>query len=74
MAEIVQHTYQFKRGTAQRWIDVNPILLQGEPGYETDTGKLKPDATPELKSLNNALKDNSANLKTCKIIINLNCV
>jgi len=32
--------------------------------FFTDTGKLKPDATPELKSLNNALKDNSANLKT----------
>jgi len=28
-----------------------------------DSGKLKNDATPELKSLNNALKDNSTNLK-----------
>ncbi len=28
-----------------------------------ETGKLKSDATPELKSLNNALKDNSTNLK-----------
>lgn len=41
MAEIVQHVYQFKRGTAQRWMDVNPILKQGEPGFEYDTGKLK---------------------------------
>lgn len=41
MAEVIQHTYQFKRGTAQRWIEVNPILKQGEPGFEYDTGKLK---------------------------------
>ena len=41
MAEVIQHTYQFKRGTAQRWIEVNPILRQGEPGFEYDTCKLK---------------------------------
>jgi hypothetical protein len=41
MAEIINHIYQFKRGTAQRWIEVNPILRQGEPGFEYDTGKLK---------------------------------
>ena len=41
MAEVIQHTYQFKRGTSQRWIEVNPILKQGEPGFEYDTGKLK---------------------------------
>ena len=41
MAEVVNHIYQFKRGTAQRWIEVNPILRQGEPGFEYDTGKLK---------------------------------
>ena len=41
MAEVVKHIYQFKRGTAQRWIEVNPILRQGEPGFEYDTGKLK---------------------------------
>ena len=41
MAETIQHVYQFKRGTAQRWIDVNPVLRQGEPGFEYDTGKLK---------------------------------
>ena len=41
MAETILHVYQFKRGTAQRWIEVNPILRQGEPGFEYDTGKLK---------------------------------
>lgn len=39
--EIIKHTYQFKRSTAQRWLDLNPILRQGEPGFEYDTGKLK---------------------------------
>ena len=41
MAQTVQHVYQFKRGTAQRWVEVNPVLKQGEPGFEYDTGKLK---------------------------------
>ena len=39
--KIINHIYQFKRGTAQRWLEVNPILRQGEPGFEIDTGKLK---------------------------------
>ena len=37
----VKTTFQFKRGSAQRWIEVNPILKQGEPGFEYDTNKLK---------------------------------
>lgn len=41
MAEIIAHTYQFKRGTAQRWAEMNLVLRQGEPGFEYDTGKLK---------------------------------
>lgn len=34
-------TIKFKRGTSNRWIELNPILESGEPGFETDTGKLK---------------------------------
>jgi hypothetical protein len=30
-----------KRGTSARWAEVNPILKQGEPGFEIDTGNLK---------------------------------
>ena len=41
MATEILTTFQLKRGTAQRWIEVNPILKQGEPGFEYDTGKLK---------------------------------
>jgi hypothetical protein len=41
MAQIINITYQLKRGYADRWVEVNPILKQGEPGFEIDTGKLK---------------------------------
>lgn len=39
--EIVQHTYQLKRGTAQRFATLNPVLRQGEPGFEYDKNRLK---------------------------------
>ena len=32
---------QYRRGTAADWTAANPILAQGEPGYESDTGKFK---------------------------------
>lgn len=32
---------QLRRGTAAQWVAVNPVLAQGEPGFESDTGKLK---------------------------------
>ena len=41
MAEIIKTTFQLKRGTYTRWLEVNPILKQGEPGFEIDTGRLK---------------------------------
>lgn len=41
MATVINITYQLKRGTSERWVEVNPILKQGEPGFEIDTGKLK---------------------------------
>lgn len=34
-------SFQFRRGTAALWTSTNPTLLQGEIGYETDTGKIK---------------------------------
>lgn len=39
--KIVRTTFQFKRSTARKWYQLNPILAQGEPGFEYDTGKLK---------------------------------
>lgn len=41
MATEILTTFQLKRGTAARWLEVNPILSQGEPGYEYDTHLLK---------------------------------
>jgi hypothetical protein len=32
---------QLRRGTAAEWTTANPILAQGEPGIESDTGKQK---------------------------------
>lgn len=32
---------QFRRGTAAQWTSVNPVLAEGEAGYETDTNKIK---------------------------------
>jgi hypothetical protein len=32
---------QFRRGTASEWSAANPVLAQGEAGYEYDTGKFK---------------------------------
>jgi hypothetical protein len=39
MSDLV--TLQLKRGTGTDWTTRNPILAAGEPGFETDTGKLK---------------------------------
>ena len=42
MAEILIKTvFQLKRGLAEAWTRVNPLLRAGEPGFELDTGKLK---------------------------------
>lgn len=34
-------TIQLRRGLAADWIDANPVLMNGELGAETDTGKFK---------------------------------
>lgn len=53
MAKIYKTTFKFRRGSAEEWKRVNPILNVGEPGFEIDTGKLKigngKDAWKELK-------------------------
>ena len=41
MADVIKTTFQVKRGTAARWEELNLILNPGEPGFETDTFKLK---------------------------------
>jgi hypothetical protein len=35
------HRIQLRRGTASQWTSANPVLAVGEPGVETDTGKVK---------------------------------
>ena len=41
MATIVKTTFQLKRGSADKWAELNLTLAAGEPGYEIDTGRLK---------------------------------
>lgn len=31
----------FRRGTPQKWQTENPVLAEGEPGFESETGRLK---------------------------------
>lgn len=37
----VQTQFQFRRGTSSQWVTTNPLLANGELGYETDTGLIK---------------------------------
>lgn len=39
--QIITTIFQFKRGLAERWTLLNPILNPGEPGFELDTDKFK---------------------------------
>lgn len=34
-------TIKLRRGLASEWLSIDPVLLNGEPGFEYDTGKLK---------------------------------
>jgi hypothetical protein len=34
-------TFKFRRGPASEWTSDNPVLADGEPGLETNTGRLK---------------------------------
>ena len=43
---------QWRRGTAAAWTAANPVLSDGTPGYESDTGKFKVgDGTKDWKTL-----------------------
>jgi hypothetical protein len=45
-------TIKLRRGTASQWSSINPVLQAGEPGVETDTGKMKiGDGTTAYNSL-----------------------
>lgn len=52
VASAAVDTIQVRRDTAANWTSVNPVLLQGEHGRETDTGKEKcGDGTTAWNSL-----------------------
>jgi hypothetical protein len=37
----MEFTFKFRRGSSTEWIDTNPLLADGEPGFELNTGKVK---------------------------------
>lgn len=41
MATVVKTTFKLKRGTAEKWRELNLVLAAGEPGFEIDTNSLK---------------------------------
>ena len=40
-ATIIKTTFQLKRGSSDRWEELNLVLAAGEPGFEIDTNRLK---------------------------------
>ncbi len=38
---VFQGTVQLRHGTRSDWTNANPLLLVGEAGVETDTGRVK---------------------------------
>lgn len=41
MTKVYKTTFRLRRGTAEEWAEINPILQEGEPGFETNTFGLK---------------------------------
>lgn len=41
MAEVIPYRFKLRGGTAAEWTAANPVLLEREPGIETDTGAIK---------------------------------
>lgn len=39
--EVIKTTFKLRRGLAAKWEEVNPILVEGEPGWAMDTEVLK---------------------------------
>lgn len=65
MATIVNTTIQLKRGDAEKWRELNPILARGEPGYEIDTNRLKiGDGKTPWRNLKYFGEDNVFNAET----------
>lgn len=41
MAKEYKARFKLRSDTAANWAEADPVLLEGEPGFETDTGLLK---------------------------------
>lgn len=38
---MAEYTFRLRRGPASEWTTDNPVLSDGEPGVERDTGRMK---------------------------------
>lgn len=57
---------QMRRGTAAQWASANPILAEGEIGFETDTRKFKTgDGTTAWTALNYAISPVESFILAC---------
>lgn len=62
--QIIKTRFKIRNGTAAEWESVNPILLEGEPGYATDTnvykignGKLRWTELPPISATESSVVD-----------------
>lgn len=69
MAErkILKTVFKLRRGKAELWRSLNPILEDGEPGFELDTGLLKigngEDAYNDLPYINGQVAVDGSSIK-----------
>ena len=72
MATVISTTFKFKRGTSKRWEELNPVLAQGEPGFEIDTGKLKigngTDAWVDLRYIGDSSESGIVSVQTIDML------
>lgn len=69
MATIIK----FKRDTSINWSSANPILKDGEPGLETDTGKIKyGDGVTSWNNLNYGTSDSFKRMYRTPVVQNPN--
>lgn len=70
-AATAYNTIQFRRGTAAAWTAADPILAEGEPGFETDSGEMKiGDGTTHWVSLSYFLQTGTAAGATTQVQYN----
>jgi hypothetical protein len=67
------YTLKLRRDKASRWSRLNPILAEGEPGFEVDTGRLKiGDGSTRWQALDYFLPGNLSDTPNTKLTAHVN--